>query len=184
MKYRPIIAFGMLVLLCAAAPKESLQVQFDHRPWKPVVSEAKEGKKLVSFVPDGETKDHWKELLTVRFRPAGTQTVHDYAQKTKRILEKTCPKNLKWSVVSEKADDMVVQWSLAGCPKIEDQFELIRILRSPGGMHVVHYTSKLPDPPEDTRKKWVTLLNQARVIPAAKAPKGKKAKIKGPAAAS
>ncbi len=163
-----IFLIGLLFLTFAGTgyAQETVEAVFDERQWTPAFENYNPEKKAVikEYVPEGETKDSWREMVTLQFFE-GLQkkvTIEQFLQKVQGGLQKVCP-GVGWTTVSSSETEAVYEWNLKGCAGQPDQTEIARVMAGEEGVHVWHYAAKDPDLSIDKKKEWIDRLNLYRI---------------------
>lgn len=160
-----------LLLLCVSSCKTMTQqdVETLYLPepesWPRVNAQDDGHATLVEFVPEGQTLEHWRDLLTIqalddRLGPQAPRPVMDQLE----AMMRKRGGQLEWHVIEEDEQSVLYEWNLRGAQGVEDQGELARLVRGKDALHRAAYAYKpLPLAPERRLDK-LAILRKARVI--------------------
>lgn len=146
---------------------ETLEVPLDTRSWKVGYEEHKEGHWLRQYVLENESTENWSELVTVEYFPGlqGRLSAAEFVQGVRNLIFEQCALG-DWEILREASREITYSWSVRLCPNFADQIEIARVIVTEEGIHVLHYTVKGRQMEADERKKWIGLLEKARVLKA------------------
>lgn len=169
-----IIIFAVVVLVIGfvanyfwnrtpAAPTNvaiTVPVKFDQRKWNLAYQNADKTISVAEYVPEGQTIDNWKELLTVQAFPhsdtnASPETL---ATAVKISIQQQCPKQFADLGTVKAGDQVFYEWFVKGCAKVSDQHEIARILTSGNSYYSIHYAVRQSALTNAERAKWVALI--------------------------
>ena len=168
---RVMLALFVLVPFCASCqtpqPPQDVETLFlpDHEQWQRVNAQDDGHATLVEYVPSGQTLANWRELLTIqglddRRGPQAPRPVMDELEAKMRARGG----ELEWKVIEEDERSVTYEWTLHGANGIEDQGELVRLIRGNDALHRAAYAYKgIPLAPE-RRSNRLELLRHARVV--------------------
>ena len=162
----------VIVALCilfvnpfVAEALEKPELHFDRRNWELGYQASQGNQYLAEFVLKGETVENWSELVSAQLF-VGVQdevSLGDFMAKTKEIIFQSCP-DVAWNVIHQGDQDLMYEWKIASCPKMQDQHEIARMIKSKEGLHILHYAIKKPEMTPEKREEWIALLNAAQII--------------------
>lgn len=141
----------------------SLPFGIDNKKWEIGWQEQKPELFMYEFVPNGQSVENWKEIITVQFYPALKKlSAADFLNTFLSDLQKSEP-GVNIKIISASNDNAVAQWNLANSKTNNDQYELDRVIKGKKGLHMIHYAVKTTDWDESERDKWIKFINQAKV---------------------
>lgn len=113
----------------------------------------------LEWVTGGETVENWTQLFSVsRMLLDPAVTASKFAAFSLEMLSHGCP-DLRYRLHHQSETDTSYEWIVVGCPRAEDQHELVRILRSGDYVFRVAYTRKGTQMPDEMHDHWLAVLS-------------------------
>lgn len=151
----------------ASNPKEikygdTIKLYFDEREWK-LGADNDKTSIFYEYVTDGQTVNNWKGLVTLQMYK-GMQnkvTAEQFAQGYLSMLYNACGDKLKVSVIRNNPSDYMFEWKVNGHPKVDDQYEIDRVIAGKESIVFIHYVIKTSVVTPDDRAKWIQIINKS-----------------------
>jgi tetratricopeptide (TPR) repeat protein len=157
--------------------EEGFVVQFDQRSWVLARSQSTLIMTIEEWLVDGSSVSTWEELITTDSWWGAHKLPFSGTLEAKRqsLQAKVLNGSFAWNVLHESSDEALYEWAISDDLAIEDQFELVRMIRGNSGLHLIHYAARgrLIEP---VRDEWLARLKDAqigmrrRIVPQATAP--------------
>lgn len=119
---------------------------------------------LKEFVIKGEKVENWSELVSLQQFPGLIQdpALDVFVETTEKMLKKNCP-DVLFKIINKSKDEVLYEWHTSSCPGIEDQHELIRVMRGKEGLWALHYVTKKLPLSDAQRQEWLNILKTAHL---------------------
>jgi hypothetical protein len=128
--------------------------------WVLVSTDAKGDTYLVkNYLPKGASTTNWNELITYMNTVKPDESVADFMNRQKSILEQKCP-GTAWQVLSQADSEIVYESKVHNCPAIGDQDEIVRVIYGDTAMFRISYTAKSADITAAKRAEAIKLLSE------------------------
>ncbi|MBI1871217.1 MAG: hypothetical protein HYS07_08510 [Chlamydiae bacterium] len=143
---------------------EVLEPIFDGRIWKMAHEDHDESQSIREYILEGETIDHWTEIVTVhQFKDLQNKTsLKALMEKMQRDLFHSCP-STQWEILNETLEDLIYTWQLKDCPAQEDQYELARLIIGKEAIYLIRYTHKASKIDLERYTIWLDLLADVKL---------------------
>lgn len=120
---------------------------------------------LTVFVLPGETGEAWSELVEVQtLRHRHRWTTAQLGATTEALMRADCP-DVYWRTLKQTHDELFYEWRHNGCKGVAPQHTLNRSLRGGDAHYGLHYTAMVPKLSAEQRRRWLAILEAARLRP-------------------
>ena len=136
---------------------------FDARQWRLGYQSPTRQGAIREYVLPGQTVRDWSGLVTSQYVVDKTSS-RDFFEQFRGAISRDCP-SLRLSMIEESTDTIIFEWQHAGCQGHLAQHEILRISRGATGLHMLSYTEKTQQMPDDRRTAWISILKAASVRP-------------------
>jgi hypothetical protein len=173
MKSRILLLLGIsLVAGCAidptgglgpsSVPSEKWVVDFGTERWKLGSSEANHVMRVIEYVPEGQSVDAWKELVTDGFVAGRFETTTKFIQISAQSLSRRVD-GFQSKVIYDTGAEALWEWWHAdsGQWPAEDQLEVVKYY--PTGILTLAYVRKGPPMSDDEKERWIERLKNAKL---------------------
>lgn len=140
---------------------EKLNIKFDDRAWQPAWSKHDSRSYTIEYVPLGDKVENWNELITSQYFAKLKNDVSPMelaAAQIKQLQKKGYDPVVN---IIESDDSQLIYEFRIESPKNQVQDELQKILKTPNGVFILHYSIKQADMGEQQRDKWVKNLKES-----------------------
>lgn len=140
---------------------ETFKLNLNQNEWKVGWTSLTPEISTIEYIPHGQDIHNWRAMITTQFFPNFPATVSPKTVALK-VLSGLQEKGFNPSVsyYAESNDEIIFEFQIFS-PAEQAQDEIQRIIKSPKGMHIVHYTIKQSDMGEKERDKWLTFIKDA-----------------------
>ena len=139
-------AYARFAAECLAGEEQTEQVQplFDNRCWVPAHAANLNGITMREWVPDGASLSSWTELITVTSWAGAHDMPFEGALHVRRgmIESRSTNGTFTWEVTFRDPNEVHYRWRIVNDFALEDQFELVRMLRGERALHSIHYAAR------------------------------------------
>lgn len=120
---------------------------------------------LTEYVTGTETVQNYQRLFsTQRLLKRGEQiSVKEMLARTKALLEKAHQIE-QWNVIEEDENDVLYEWRVAKNETTPAQHEITRLIKGKRDIHRLAYISKKVPLSEETRTRWINLIQSAKLV--------------------
>lgn len=141
---------------------DTVKLYFDEREWK-LGADNDKANIFYEYVTDGQTVNNWKELVTLQMYKGMQNKVsaEQFAQGYLSMLYNACGDKLKVSIIRKDSSDYLFEWKVNGHPKVDDQYEIDRIIVGKESIVFIHYVIKTSMVTPDNRMKWIQIINKS-----------------------
>ncbi|WP_312201054.1 hypothetical protein [Anaerospora hongkongensis] len=141
---------------------DTVKLYFDEREWK-LGADNDKTNIFYEYVTDGQTVNNWKELVTLQMYKGMQNKVsaEQFAQGYLSMLYNACGDKLKISIIRKDSSDYLFEWKVNGHPKVDDQYEIDRIIVGKESIVFIHYVIKTSMVTPDNRMKWIQIINKS-----------------------
>lgn len=151
--------------LAAEQTKEvpvKIPFEADGRKWNIVRNEEMKGQGLVEYIPEGQTPEEWKDVVTVQYFKSDKVTPPQLFQLfINDIQAQAGSADFKKEVLEETPNNVIAKWSVSGTK--HDQTELIRITNKGDLIAIIRYSYHSSTAPDDVMTKWKSILEKAEL---------------------
>lgn len=135
------------------------KASFDGRKWHQEVGSANEKVRGVRLMPEGNSKDNWKEALDVtQFSDPKFFSVTKFAELHKDDILNKYP-NAVWRILKQDNSGIVYDWTVVNDPKLGDQTTVGKILMDDEGIFHIYYINRHTPNVSQTRKTFLTFVD-------------------------
>jgi len=114
------------------------------------------------YVKKGQTGTTWDNLVTYLNTVRPDESILDFMNRQKSILEKKC-RGAGWQILSQQEAEIVYESKVASCPGFGSQDEIVRVIYGEANMFRISYTSKVKEMPAAQRDDALKLLSEFQV---------------------
>lgn len=141
---------------------DTIKLYFDEREWKLGADNAKTNI-FYEYVTDGQTVNDWKEMVTLQMFKGMQKkiTTEKYIKGYISMLYNACGDKLVVSLIRNDPSDYMIEWKVNGHPKIDNQYEIDRVIVGKEALIVIHYAIKTARISPDNRAKWIQIVDKA-----------------------
>lgn len=121
---------------------------------------------ITEFVGSGEDIDNWSRLLavTTHGKDGSLPDLHAYYEHVRAVREAMCPGMTQWTIIEQTANSIIYESrTTKACRDHPAQHELGRLLEGTDSWYRVSITLRGTELSEETRKKWIELLQVAGI---------------------
>lgn len=144
-------------------PAPSVSVFKDERGWR-IGDSGKLGKiTFQQWIATSETIHNWTEMVVAETHNNQPVSIHTFLISKRGSLRRRCA-NVTQDVISETANETVVERTLIGCTgDRSEEHQIARLIRGPRSLTNIMYVRTTLFPDRATKEKWLGLLGRAQL---------------------
>jgi len=171
MKIKHIICFlALLFTACAtdpvaylspgSGPQTTWRIFVGNEHWYRGTQSRTRNSHLLEFVPEGQTVENWKEIITDAFIPGHFSTTTDFVRANLSDL-RTVVDGFQSTIISDTGNEALYEWWHPDSGKWPAEHQISRVKYYPNGMLTLSYARKGPKMDDATRTKWIERISTA-----------------------
>jgi len=145
------------------ADTETFKLNLNNHQWKVGWSDIKPELVTIEYLRRGQSIHDWKELITTQFFP-GYPTQITPKMIVLKFLNSLQQKGFSPAVnfYTESNHEIIFEFQIFS-PDAQAQDEIQKVIRTPKGIHIVHYVVKQADMGEKEREKWLSFIKATEI---------------------
>ena len=146
----------------SVVPPERWQVDFATERWHFVSNSQNRNSRIIERVPEGQTGENWKEIVTDQFIPGRFPTTSYFIQVDLSDLRRVVD-GFQSAVIYDTGAEALYEWWHPDSGKWPAEHQLTLVKYYPTGILTLAYARKGPRMDEATRSKWIERLKNAKL---------------------
>jgi hypothetical protein len=149
-------------LIPSEIPSEKWVVDYGAERWKLGSSEGNRTMRVIEYVPEGQTVESWKELVTDAFVTGRFETTSKFIQISTQSLSRRVD-GFQSKVIYDTGAEALWEWWHPASEKwpAEDQLEVVKYY--PNGILSLAYVRKGPPMNDKEKELWIDRLKNAKL---------------------
>lgn len=152
----------MAGLVPSTVPPEKWVVDFGAERWKLGSNEGNRAVRVIEYVPEGQSVEAWKELVTDGFVTGRFETASKFIEVSRQSLSRRVD-GFQSEVIYDTGAEALWEWWHPDSGKwpAEDQLEIVKYY--PTGILTLAYVRKGPPMSGEEKARWIDRLKNAKL---------------------
>jgi hypothetical protein len=156
-----LAAVGLAATVPSNEQTEGVEIKMG-ADWKQTFTPDARKFTVVTFLPEGQDVNNWKEMLTIRnLGSKGKTTPEQMLDASKSVREMECPGATEWTVIAKNESSILYEWQNQACRDRPARHGIERLLFGGRDLFVLHYAAKSQGMAPDTRARWIKTFSDA-----------------------